>query len=112
MDEVQEVYRLQGVKINDKHIEIIVRQMLKRVKIKDEVGDTNFLVGEQVSKAKFEEENAKSASDEGGNPPMGNLCFWGSPRPHSIPIVLSQQLHFKKLHGFSPRLPLKGEWII
>ena len=58
VDEVQEVYRLQGVKINDKHIEVIVRQMLQRVKIK-EVGDTNFLLGEQVEKVRFEEENEK-----------------------------------------------------
>ena len=46
VDEVQEVYRLQGVKINDKHIETIVRQMLRKVRIK-EVGDTTFLPGEQ-----------------------------------------------------------------
>jgi DNA-directed RNA polymerase subunit beta' len=58
VDEVQEVYRLQGVKINDKHIEVIVRQMLQRVKIKD-VGDTNFLLGEQVEKMRFEMENDK-----------------------------------------------------
>jgi DNA-directed RNA polymerase subunit beta' len=49
VDEVQEVYRLQGVRINDKHIETIVRQMLRRVRVK-EVGDTDFLVGEQVEK--------------------------------------------------------------
>ena len=46
---MQEVYRLQGVRINDKHIEVIVRQMLRRVRVK-EVGDTDFLVGEQVEK--------------------------------------------------------------
>ena len=51
VDEVQEVYRLQGVKINDKHIEMIVRQMLRRVRVK-EVGDTNFLVDEQVREAR------------------------------------------------------------
>ncbi len=56
VDEVQEVYRLQGVKINDKHIEVIVRQMLRRVKIKD-AGDTNLLIGEQVERYVFEEEN-------------------------------------------------------
>jgi DNA-directed RNA polymerase subunit beta' len=58
VDEVQEVYRLQGVKINDKHIETIVRQMLKRVRIKD-AGDTDFLVGEQVEKSLFEEMNTR-----------------------------------------------------
>ncbi len=58
VDEVQEVYRLQGVKINDKHIEVIVRQMLRRVMIK-EVGDSNFLVGEHVERHLFEEENER-----------------------------------------------------
>jgi DNA-directed RNA polymerase subunit beta' len=64
VDEVQEVYRLQGVKINDKHIEVIVRQMLQRVRIK-EVGDTNFLLGEQVEKVRFEEENEKARQTGG-----------------------------------------------
>ncbi|MCM2324819.1 MAG: DNA-directed RNA polymerase subunit beta', partial [Oligoflexia bacterium] len=58
LDEVQEVYRLQGVKINDKHIETIVRQMLRKVKVKD-VGDTAFLPGEQIDKQLFEAENQK-----------------------------------------------------
>jgi DNA-directed RNA polymerase subunit beta' len=58
VDEVQEVYRLQGVKINDKHIEVIVRQMLRRVRVVD-VGDTNFLVDEQVERHIFEEENER-----------------------------------------------------
>ncbi|MGE3550664.1 MAG: DNA-directed RNA polymerase subunit beta', partial [Geobacter sp.] len=59
VDEVQEVYRLQGVKINDKHIEVIVRQMLRRVRIK-EVGDTNLLIDDQVERWVFEEENEKA----------------------------------------------------
>jgi DNA-directed RNA polymerase subunit beta' len=58
VDEVQEVYRLQGVKINDKHIETIVRQMLRKVKVKD-AGDTIFLAGEQAEKAAFEIENQR-----------------------------------------------------
>ena len=57
-NEVQEVYRLQGVKINDKHIEVIVRQMLRRVEIKD-AGDTKFLKGEQMEKARLLEENER-----------------------------------------------------
>jgi len=61
VDEVQEVYRLQGVKINDKHIETIVRQMLRRVRVTD-VGDTSFLVDEQVEKWVFEEENERVMS--------------------------------------------------
>ncbi|MEI7457286.1 MAG: DNA-directed RNA polymerase subunit beta' [Nitrosomonadales bacterium] len=57
-DEVQEVYRLQGVKINDKHIEVIVRQMLRRVQVR-ETGQTRFIVGEQVERADLLEENEK-----------------------------------------------------
>jgi DNA-directed RNA polymerase subunit beta' len=57
VNEIQQVYRLQGVAINDKHIEVIVRQMLRRVRIKD-VGDTNFLVDENVEKHIFERENS------------------------------------------------------
>ena len=57
LDEVQEVYRLQGVSINDKHIEAIVRQMLRWVRV-NEVGDTDFLIGEQVEKHIFDDENA------------------------------------------------------
>ncbi len=52
VDEVQEVYRLQGVKINDKHIETIVRQMLRKVKVKS-AGDTDFLLGENVDRTVF-----------------------------------------------------------
>jgi DNA-directed RNA polymerase subunit beta' len=63
VDEVQEVYRLQGVKINDKHIEVIVRQMTRKVRVNN-VGDTDFLVGEQVDRVLFEETNQRM--DESG----------------------------------------------
>ena len=59
IDEVQDVYRLQGVKINDKHIEVIVRQMLQKLEILDS-GDTTLLKGEHVDKAELEEENVKA----------------------------------------------------
>jgi len=75
VDEIQEVYKLQGVKINDKHIEVIVRQMLKRVKVR-EVGDTHFLVDDQVEKFVFEEENAR-VMREGGKPAVGEPLFLG-----------------------------------
>ena len=75
VDEIQEVYKLQGVKINDKHIEVIVRQMLKRVRIK-EVGDTHFLVDDQVEKHIFEEENARVLR-EGGKPAVAEPLFLG-----------------------------------
>ena len=64
--EVQEVYRLQGVTINDKHIEIIVRQMLRKVRI-TEPGDTQFLWGEQIDKLEFEGEN-EAVEKKGGKP--------------------------------------------
>jgi DNA-directed RNA polymerase subunit beta' len=72
---VQEVYRLQGVKINDKHIETIVRQMLRRVRIVD-VGDTNFLADEQVEKFVFEEEN-DTVITAGGRPAQGEPLLLG-----------------------------------
>ena len=62
VDEIQDVYRLQGVAIDDKHIEVIVRQMLKKVSIIDP-GQTTFLVGEQVEKFEFREENAKAIAE-------------------------------------------------
>jgi DNA-directed RNA polymerase subunit beta' len=75
VDEIQEVYRLQGVKINDKHIETIVRQMLRRVRVTD-VGDTSFLVDEQVEKWVFEEENEKVMA-AGGRPAVGEPLLLG-----------------------------------
>jgi DNA-directed RNA polymerase subunit beta' len=63
VDEVQQVYRLQGVKINDKHIEVIVRQMLKRVRITDP-GESEFLMGEHVEKPIFEELNEQLLSED------------------------------------------------
>jgi DNA-directed RNA polymerase subunit beta' len=66
VNEVQEVYRLQGVEINDKHIEIIVRQMLRKVKISDP-GDTTFLWDEQIDRIAFEDENRR-VEKQGGKP--------------------------------------------
>lgn len=75
VDEVQKVYRLQGVSINDKHIEVVVRQMMKKVKI-EESGDTDFLVGEQVDKLMFEEEN-KRVTKEKGKPAQAKPLLLG-----------------------------------
>jgi DNA-directed RNA polymerase subunit beta' len=63
VNEIQDVYRLQGVKINDKHIEVIVRQMLQKVEITD-AGDTTFLVGELVDRVEFDIENAKLVAND------------------------------------------------
>ena len=72
---IQEVYRLQGVNINDKHIETIVRQMMRWVKIED-VGDTRFLLDEQVDKFRFHEENDRVIGD-GGRPATGRPLLLG-----------------------------------
>jgi DNA-directed RNA polymerase subunit beta' len=75
VNEIQEVYRLQGVNINDKHIETIARQMMRWVKIED-VGDTEFLVDEQVDKFRFLEENERVIT-EGGRPAQGRPLLLG-----------------------------------
>ncbi len=78
VDEVQEVYRLQGVTINDKHIEIIVRQMLRKVRVEDP-GDTDFLAGSQVDKFVFAEENEKVGA-KGGKPAVAKPVLLGITR--------------------------------
>jgi len=75
VDEVQQVYRLQGVKINDKHIEAIVRQMLKRVRI-TEPGDSDFLMGESIDKFIFEESNQRLL-EEGLRPAVAEPLLLG-----------------------------------
>ncbi|MBI2821181.1 MAG: DNA-directed RNA polymerase subunit beta'', partial [Acidobacteria bacterium] len=75
VNEIQEVYRLQGVNINDKHIEVIVRQMMRWIKV-EEVGDTEFLLEEQVDKFKFLEEN-EGVDGEGGKPAVGRPLLLG-----------------------------------
>ena len=75
VNEIQEVYRLQGVNINDKHIEVIARQMMRWVKIED-VGDTEFLIDEQVDKFRFLEENERIIGD-GGRPATAQPLLLG-----------------------------------
>ena len=75
VNEIQEVYRLQGVNINDKHIEVIVRQMLQKVEI-DESGETELLQGEQIDKIELEEVNAKAVA-EGKKPAVGHPVLLG-----------------------------------
>ncbi len=75
IDEIQSVYRLQGVKINDKHIEVIVRQMLQKVEIHDGA-DSTFLVGEQVDRDEFDAVNDKVIAD-GGKPASGSPVLQG-----------------------------------
>ena len=75
VNEIQEVYRLQGVVINDKHIEVIVRQMLQKVEI-DDAGDTDLIQGEQLDKVEFDEINARLAA-EGKKPAQGHPVLLG-----------------------------------
>ncbi|MFI4988923.1 MAG: DNA-directed RNA polymerase subunit beta', partial [Alphaproteobacteria bacterium] len=75
INEIQEVYRLQGVKINDKHIEVIVRQMLQKVEIEDP-GETTFLVGEQSDRIEFDEINDK-ARKQGERPAIAKPVLQG-----------------------------------
>jgi DNA-directed RNA polymerase subunit beta' len=75
VNEIQEVYRLQGVNINDKHIEVIVRQMMRWIKVED-VGDTEFLVDEQVDKFRFQEEKER-VKKSGGKPASGRPLLLG-----------------------------------
>lgn len=75
VDEVQDVYRLQGVKINDKHMEVIVRQMLRRVRVIDP-GDSSFIADEQVERYRFQEENERVMA-RGGRPAIGKPILLG-----------------------------------
>ncbi len=75
VQEIQEVYRLQGVKINDKHIEVIVRQMLQKVEV-EEPGDSGFLIGEQVDAIEFEEANERAVA-AGGKPGVAKPVLLG-----------------------------------
>lgn len=75
VNEIQEVYRLQGVNINDKHIEVVVRQMMRWVRI-EEVGDTEFLIDEQVDRIRFMEENERVMKDS-GRPATGRPLLLG-----------------------------------
>jgi DNA-directed RNA polymerase subunit beta' len=75
MDEIQQVYRLQGVTINDKHIGVIIRQMMRKVEIVA-VGDTKFIFGQMVDKYRFHEENNR-VIDEGGQPAVARPMFQG-----------------------------------
>jgi DNA-directed RNA polymerase subunit beta' len=75
VNEIQEVYRLQGVSINDKHIEVIVRQMLQKVEI-DDSGETDLIQGEQVDKIELDEVNARTV-EEGKKPATGHPVLLG-----------------------------------
>jgi hypothetical protein len=102
-DEVQDVYRLQGVKINDKHIEVIVRQMLRRVTIV-EPGDTKFIKSEQVERAELLARMIASMPKASFRQ-SSNTCCSGLPRHRCRPIRSFPRRPSRKPLVFSPRLP-------
>jgi DNA-directed RNA polymerase subunit beta' len=98
--EIQDVYRLQGVKINDKHIEVMVRQMLRKVEITD-AGETRFLQGEQVDRSRVLEEHERLGEDK--LPAKYIPCCWASPRPPWPPSPSFPRLPSRRPPGCSPR---------
>ena len=97
VDKIQEVYRSQSVAINDKHIEAIGRQMLRSVKVED-VGDTDFLVDEQVDRFRFMEENEK-VMNRGGQPATARRCSSASPRLRSRRTRSSRRRRSRRPRG-------------
>ena len=109
VNEIQEVYRLQGVNINDKHLEVIVRQMMRWVKVED-IGDTEFLPEEVVDKFKFREENDR-VLEAGGRPAHGQA---GAARHHQgfafNRFVHLRRVASRRLRVCSPKPPSTARW--
>jgi DNA-directed RNA polymerase subunit beta' len=97
VNEIQEVYRLQGVNINDKHIEVISRQMMRWVRIED-VGDTEFLIDEQTDTFRFLEENER-VIHAGGRP--------ATAQPMLLGITNASLSTGRRTHARSPPLPME-----
>ncbi len=102
VNEIQEVYRLQGVGINDKHIEVIVRQMMRWVKV-EEVGDTEFLIEEQVDKFRFQEENERVLARADRCRRRAGRCCSASRRRRSRPTRSSRRRRSRRRRACSPR---------
>ena len=101
VNEIQEVYRLQGVQINDKHIEVIVRQMLQKVEI-DDAGETDLIQGEQIDKIEFDEINAKSWP-RARSPRRRIRCCSASPRRRCRPARSSRRRRSRRPRACSPK---------
>ncbi len=108
VNEVQEVYRLQGVNINDKHIEVIVRQMLKRVRV-ETVGDTNFLVGEQVDKHVFLEGNQRVLT-AGGAPATAKPLLLGITKASLSTDSFMSAASFQETTKILTEAAINGAW--
>ena len=102
VNEIQDVYRLQGVEISDKHIECILRQMLRKVEV-TESGDTDLIIGDQLELSEVLQQNKKASSD-GGIPAKFKRLLLGITK-HLLLQSLLFQLHLsKKLQEFLPKL--------
>ncbi len=104
VNEIQEVYRLQGVTINDKHIEVIVRQMLQKTEV-DDPGDTEFLKGEQVDRIDFEDANIAAEAAAAASRRRASRCCSASPRPACRPGRSSRRPRSRRPRGCSPTPP-------
>ena len=102
VDEVQRVYRDQGVSIHDKHIEVIVRQMLRRVTV-SEPGDSAFLPGEKVDARRYAEENRRLVESKASVPPKVGPSSWESRRRRSRPTRGCRPRRSRRRRGCSPR---------
>ena len=108
VDEIQEVYRFQGVGIDDKHIEVIVRQMLRKVTV-TEPGGTSFLVGEQVDKAEFKAENQKAMA-EGRSPATAEPLVLGITQASLTTSSFISRPPSRRPPRCSPRRPSRARW--
>ena len=113
MNEIQEVYRMQGVKINDKHIEVIVRQMMQKVRIVDQ-GDTKYLEGDHIDKSKLHDENEslieKVVVTSKGDSKFKNLQV--IPRKTEREVNIDLKKKNKKIIEFRDSLPATSEPIL
>jgi DNA-directed RNA polymerase subunit beta' len=109
VNESQEVYRLQGVNINDKHIEVISRQMMRWVRSED-VGDTEFLIDEQTDKFRFLEENERVIQG-GGRPATAQPMLLGITKGRSRPTRSSRRRRSRRPHASSRKRRSPGRSI-
>ena len=93
--EIQDVYRLQGVKINDKHIEVIIRQMLRKIEVAH-TGDTALLRGEQLDRARVAGRQRSREQDEQEPGDAASRCCWASPRRRWRPSRSSRRLRSRR----------------
>ena len=109
VNEIQEVYRLQGVNINDKHLEVISRQMMRWVKVED-IGDTEFLPEEVVDKFKFRAENQR-VIEAGGRPAQGKAMLLGITKASlSTDSFISAASASRRRRACSPKPPSTARW--